>query len=55
MSAAEQFKTGVSECSGPKDWRVGLERSSRKQAAEGAVCRASGAREETRASKPSGN
>ena len=27
MSAAEQFKDGVPERSGPKDWRVGLERS----------------------------
>jgi hypothetical protein len=27
MSAAEQFKAGVSERSGPKDWRGGLERS----------------------------
>jgi hypothetical protein len=27
MSAAKQFKTGVSERSGPEDWRVGLERS----------------------------
>jgi hypothetical protein len=26
-SAAEQFKDGVSERSGPKDWRGGLERS----------------------------
>ena len=27
MSAAEQFKDGVPERSGPKDWRGGLERS----------------------------
>ena len=27
MSAAKQFKTGVSERSGPEDWRGGLERS----------------------------
>jgi uncharacterized protein len=27
MSAAQQFKSGVSERSGPKDWRGGLERN----------------------------
>ena len=27
MSAAEQFKNGVPERSGPKDWRGGLQRS----------------------------
>jgi len=27
MSAAKQFKHGVPERSGPKDWRGGLERS----------------------------
>ena len=27
MSAAEQFKDGVPERSGPKDWRGGLEQS----------------------------
>ena len=54
MSAAEQFKTGVSECSGPKDWRVGLERSHARRLRRVQFV-ALRAREETRASKPSGN
>jgi hypothetical protein len=31
MSAAEQFKDAVSERSGPKNWRGGLERSHARQ------------------------
>jgi hypothetical protein len=53
MSAAKQFKTGVSERSGPEDWRGGLERShARRMRREQFI--ALRAREGTRASSRPG-